>query len=58
MTAMRGDTTAAERFEERMVRLSARQRVVVLTFETVERALEWDQLDDTTALAALATVLP
>lgn len=42
MTTMRGDTTAAERHEQRMSRLSARQRVVVLTFETVEQAEAWE----------------
>lgn len=39
---MRGDTTPVERHEQQMARVSARQRVVVLTFETVAEAEAWD----------------
>ena len=56
MKRMRGDTTAAERFQRHMVRLSARQRIVVLTFDTVAEAEAWDAAPDQVALAGLIEI--
>ena len=51
---MRGDTTSAERFEQMMGRLSARQRIVILSFDTIAEAEAFDAADDDSALTWLA----
>ena len=50
---MRGGTTSHERFVAQMGRVSARQRIVVLTFETVAEAEAFDATGDIAALAGL-----
>ena len=42
MSEMRGGTTRRERDTTWLNRVSARQRVVVLTFDTVTEAEAWD----------------
>ena len=42
MTEMAGGITAVQRMEHWMNRTSARQRMVILTFETVEQADAWE----------------
>jgi monoamine oxidase len=41
---MRGDITDEERMARRMARMSNRQRILVLTFDSTEEARRWDSL--------------
>lgn len=41
---MRGDITDEERMARRMARMSNRQRILVLTFDSTDAARAWDRL--------------